>query len=54
MAEKKRLKSNTISISTFENVMKQFDQAANQLRLDEGVVSENSIGLRHPPMVVLE
>jgi glutamate dehydrogenase (NAD(P)+) len=38
MTERKKLKSDTISISTFENVMKQFDLAAIQLRLDQGLL----------------
>ena len=38
MTERKLLKSNTISISTFENAMKQFDRAANQLHLDQGLL----------------
>jgi glutamate dehydrogenase (NAD(P)+) len=38
MTEKKILKSDTISISTFGNVMKQFDQAASHLRVDEGLL----------------
>ena len=38
MTERKLLKSNTISISTFENAMKQFDRAANQLHLDRGLL----------------
>jgi glutamate dehydrogenase (NAD(P)+) len=38
MTEKSLLKSDTISISTFENVMKQFDQAASRLHLDEGLL----------------
>jgi glutamate dehydrogenase (NAD(P)+) len=38
MTEKKHLKSDTIPISTFENVMKQFDQAASQLHLEPGLL----------------
>ncbi len=38
MLDKKQLKSDTIPISTFENVMKQFDQAASQLHLDQGLL----------------
>ncbi len=38
MTEISHLKSDDIPISTFENVMKQFDQAANQLRLDQSLL----------------
>lgn len=38
MAEQKRLKSITIPVSTFENVMKQFDQAAAKLNIDPGLL----------------
>ncbi len=38
MLDKKQLKSDTIPVSTFENVMKQFDQAARQLHLDQGLL----------------
>ncbi len=38
MTDKKQLKSDTIPVSTFENVMKQFDQAASQLHLDQGLL----------------
>jgi glutamate dehydrogenase (NAD(P)+) len=38
MAQAKRLKSVTIPISTFENVMKQFDQAAAKLKIDPGLM----------------
>jgi glutamate dehydrogenase (NAD(P)+) len=38
MAQAKRLKSVTIPISTFENVMKQFDQAAAKLKIDPGLL----------------
>ncbi len=38
MAQVKRLKSVTIPISTFENVMKQFDQAAVKLKIDPGLM----------------
>ncbi|UCD18395.1 MAG: Glu/Leu/Phe/Val dehydrogenase [Candidatus Zixiibacteriota bacterium] len=38
MAEKKYLKSVTIPVSTFENVMKQFDQAAARLNIDQGLL----------------
>jgi glutamate dehydrogenase (NAD(P)+) len=44
MAETKRLKSVTIPVSTFENVMKQFDQAAAKLRIDPGLLEF----LKHP------
>jgi len=37
MEEKKRLKSDSIPVSTFENVMRQFDQAAAKLNLDPGL-----------------
>ncbi len=38
MAEQERLKSITISISTFENAMKQFDRAAARLNVDPGLM----------------
>ena len=38
MPDISHLKSDDIPISTFENVMKQFDQAANQLRLDQSLL----------------
>jgi glutamate dehydrogenase (NAD(P)+) len=38
MAEQKRLKSVTIPVSTFENVMRQFDQAAVKLSIDPGLL----------------
>jgi glutamate dehydrogenase (NAD(P)+) len=38
MAQAKRLKSTTIPVSTFENVMKQFDQAAAKLKIDPGLM----------------
>jgi len=38
MTEISHLKSDDIPISTFENVMKQFDQAASQLRLDQSLL----------------
>jgi len=38
MAKAKRLKSVTIPISTFENTMKQFDQAAAKLKIDKGLL----------------
>ncbi|UCD93455.1 MAG: Glu/Leu/Phe/Val dehydrogenase, partial [Candidatus Zixiibacteriota bacterium] len=38
MAKQKRLKSVTIPVSTFENVMKQFNQAAVKLNLDPGLL----------------
>ncbi len=38
MADRKRLKSVTIPVSTFENVMKQFDQAAVKLNIDPGLL----------------
>lgn len=38
MPEKKRLKSITIPLSTFENAMVQFDQAAKKLNLDKGLL----------------
>ena len=36
MPSKKRLKSITIPVSTFENAMRQFDQAAARLNIDKG------------------
>ena len=44
MSEQKRLKSITIPVSTFENVMKQFDQAAERLHVDPGLLEF----LKHP------
>ncbi|MEW5922557.1 MAG: Glu/Leu/Phe/Val dehydrogenase [Candidatus Zixiibacteriota bacterium] len=38
MAKKERLISITIPVSTFENVMKQFDQAAAKLKVDPGLL----------------
>ncbi len=38
MTQMKRLKSVTIPVSTFENVMKQFDQAATKLKIDPGLM----------------
>ncbi|MFH2035864.1 MAG: Glu/Leu/Phe/Val dehydrogenase [Candidatus Zixiibacteriota bacterium] len=38
MTEEKRLKSVTIPVSTFENVMKQFNQAAEKLQIDKGLL----------------
>ncbi len=38
MALAKRLKSITIPVSTFENAMKQFDQAAAKLKIDRGLL----------------
>ena len=38
MAKKERLKSITIPVSTFENVMKQFDLAAAKLKVDPGLL----------------
>jgi glutamate dehydrogenase/leucine dehydrogenase len=38
MTDLSHLKSDDIPVSTFENVMKQFDQAASKLRLDEGLL----------------
>ncbi len=38
MAKQERLKSITIPLSTFENVMKQFDQAASRLKMDAGLL----------------
>ncbi len=38
MPERKRLKSITIPVSTFENVMKQFDQAAAKLNIETGLL----------------
>jgi len=38
MPKQKRLKSITIPVSTFENVMKQFDQAAANLHIDPGLL----------------
>jgi glutamate dehydrogenase (NAD(P)+) len=44
MAEQERLKSITIPVSTFANVMKQFDQAAAMLHIDKGLLEF----LKHP------
>ena len=38
MPNKKRLKSVTIPVSTFENAMRQFDQAAARLNIDKGLL----------------
>ena len=38
MPKQKRLKSITIPVSTFDNVMKQFDQAAANLHIDPGLL----------------
>jgi len=38
MAKTKYLKSITIPVSTFENAMKQFDQAASRLHIDKGLL----------------
>jgi len=38
MAKKNSLKSVTIPVSTFENVMKQFDQAAGKLNIEAGLL----------------
>jgi len=38
MAQEKPLKSITIPVSTFENVMKQFDQAAEKINVDKGLL----------------
>ncbi|UCD18221.1 MAG: Glu/Leu/Phe/Val dehydrogenase, partial [Candidatus Zixiibacteriota bacterium] len=38
MPREKRLKSVTIPVSTFENVMKQFDHAAAKLNIDRGLL----------------
>ncbi len=38
MAQKKRIKSVTIPVSTFQNVMKQFDQAAGRLNIEKGLL----------------
>jgi glutamate dehydrogenase (NAD(P)+) len=38
MAQKKTVKSITIPVSTFENVMKQFNQAASKLKVDKGLL----------------
>jgi len=38
MTQKKRLKSVTIPVSTFEHVMKQFNQAAEKLNIDPGLL----------------
>ncbi|HHI03557.1 MAG TPA: hypothetical protein ENL22_08555 [candidate division Zixibacteria bacterium] len=38
MSNKKRLKSVTIPVSTFENAMRQFDQAAARLNIERGLL----------------
>ena len=38
MANKKRIKSVTIPVSTFQNVMKQFDKAAARLNIEKGLL----------------
>lgn len=38
MPNRKRLKSSTIPLSTFENAMHQFDQAAGKLNIDKGLL----------------
>jgi len=38
MAKKKPLKSTSITMSTFENVMRQFEQAAARLKIDKGLL----------------
>jgi glutamate dehydrogenase (NAD(P)+) len=44
MAEQKPLKSVTIPVSTFENVMKQFDKAARKLKIEPGLLEF----IKHP------